>query len=167
MYGAFGRFIAIVLLVALIILLPLGFLVMKTEKAENVYVREIAERFYEEMMADKELAVEEWEKFLQDIEHYGEFYEVEVSVGKPAVWYVSYSAAEDAADKLDELYTVTYGQEFLECLYRDKVYYLQEGDAVTVAVRKKRETGLIGWLNWLFGSFGKSDTWNFGGVVGK
>ncbi len=87
MSGAFGRFIAMILLVVLILLIPIGFVVIKTEKAEAVYAREIAERFYEEMMQDGEVTVEEWEKFLWDLERNGVLYEVEVSIGKPGEWY--------------------------------------------------------------------------------
>lgn len=87
MSGVFGRFIAILLLVVLIILIPLGFLVLKTEKAEDVYAREIVERFYEEIMEDGEVTVEEWEKMLRDLERNGVLYEIEVSIGKPGEWY--------------------------------------------------------------------------------
>jgi len=87
MRGVFGRFIAIILLVVLVMLIPIGFLVIKTEKAKEVYARETVERFYEEMMQDGEVTVEEWEKFLWDLERNGVLYEVEVSIGKPGEWY--------------------------------------------------------------------------------
>lgn len=73
----------------------------------------------------------------------------------------------DADDKLEDYYTLSYGQDFLEQLYRDKVYYLKKGDSVTITVTKKKETGLTGWLKWLFGSFGKDDRMSFGGIVGN
>lgn len=73
----------------------------------------------------------------------------------------------DMEDKVEDYYTMSYGQDFLEQLYRDGVYYLNEGDVVTITVGKKKETGLPGWLNWLFGEFGEKDKLSFGGLVGK
>lgn len=87
MRDAFGRFIANILLVVLVMLIPIGFLVIKTEKAKEVYARETVERFYEEIMENGEVTVEEWEKMLRDLERNGVLYDIEVSVGKPGEWY--------------------------------------------------------------------------------
>lgn len=87
MRGAFGRFVAVVLLIVLILLIPLGFILIKTKRAEEAYAREVTEQFLQEVLQDGEITVEEYEKLRMDLERNGILYEIDISVGKPNKGY--------------------------------------------------------------------------------
>lgn len=87
MKGVFGRFIALILLVALIIFISLGFVLIKKEKAEEAYAREVVEQFLQEVLRDGEITVEEYEKLRLDLERNGILYDIDISVGKPNKGY--------------------------------------------------------------------------------
>lgn len=80
--GVFGRFIAVVLLLVLLIMLSLGVVIVKLEKARNTYSREVVESFFEDIMRDGDVTVEEWESMIAELDRAGVLYDIEVSVGR-------------------------------------------------------------------------------------
>ena len=82
MGDVFGRFIAVILLVAAFMFVCIGFVSMKTEKAKDTYAREVAEAFYEEIAADGQITVEEWELFQAELARNEFLYETDICIGR-------------------------------------------------------------------------------------
>lgn len=78
----FGRFIAVILLVAVFMFVTIGFINVKTEEAKETYAREVVEEFYEEITADGQITAEEWELFQAELARTGYLYETEICIGR-------------------------------------------------------------------------------------
>lgn len=78
----FGRFIAVILLVAVFMFVAIGFINVKTEEAKETYVREVVEEFYEKIAEDGQITVEEWELFQAELARSGYLYETDVCIGR-------------------------------------------------------------------------------------
>ena len=79
---AFGRFIAVILMVAGLLLVSIGFVRLKAENAKGIYAREMLLEFYEELAKDGQLTVEEWELFQAELARSGYLYETDICIGR-------------------------------------------------------------------------------------
>ena len=73
----------------------------------------------------------------------------------------------DADDKTEKFYTTSYTDEIVGQIYREGVYYLKDGDAVTVTVTRQEKSGIARLFAWLFSRFGDSVSIKVGGIVGE
>ena len=73
----------------------------------------------------------------------------------------------DEDDKTEKFYTTSYTDEIVEQLYRDGVYYLKDGDAVTITVTKQEKSGIARLFDWIFNRFSDSLSIKVGGIVGE
>jgi len=71
----------------------------------------------------------------------------------------------DAVDKAEKFYTMSYTEEILEQLYRDGVYYLNEGDAVSISITRQETNGIAMVFDWMFRRFRDAFTIKAGGIV--
>ena len=78
----FGRFIAVILMVAGLVLVSIGFVSIKTENAKGIYAREVLESFYAQMAEDGQITVEEWELFQAELLRSGYLYETDICIGR-------------------------------------------------------------------------------------
>ena len=140
----FGRSIAIVLLVVLIFIIPIGCIQKKTEKQVTIYVREVAEAFLADIIKEGRITVTTWEDMLRSTECSGRMHSVEVTIGKRKDWY-----EED--NKAENLYSVVYGTEYEKKLYEDGVYHLGKGDLVSITIERKMESDVPEWIYRLLG----------------
>ena len=82
MGDVFGRFIAVILLVAVFMFVCIGFVSVKTEQAKETYAREIVEEFYEKIAADWQITAEEWELFQTELARTGYLYVTDICIGR-------------------------------------------------------------------------------------
>ena len=78
----FGRFIAVILLVAIFAFVCIGFINVKTEEAKETYTREVVEEFYEKISKDGQITVEEWELFQAELARSGYLCETDICIGR-------------------------------------------------------------------------------------
>ena len=79
---AFGRFVAVILMVVGLMTVSIGFVQIRTEKAKGIYTREILEHFYAKIAADGQITVEEWEMFQAELARNGYLYETDICIGR-------------------------------------------------------------------------------------
>lgn len=73
----------------------------------------------------------------------------------------------DEDDKTEKFYTTIYTDEIIGQLYRDGVYYLKDGDAVTITVKRQEKSGIVKLFDWIFNRFGDALNIKAGGMVGE
>lgn len=73
----------------------------------------------------------------------------------------------DEDDKTEKFYTTSYTDEIMGQLYRDGVYYLKDGDAVTITVKRQEKSGIVKLFDWIFNRFGDALNIKAGGIVGE
>ena len=155
MGDAFGRFIAVILMVAGLVLVSIGFMCIKTENAKGIYAREVLESFYADMAEDNQITVEGWELFQTKLARNGCLYKTDICIGR---------YEETVAEKF---YTTSYTDEIIEQMYRDGVYYLKDGDAITITVKQQEKSGIARLLDRIFNRFGDGFSIKAGGIVGE
>ena len=82
MGDAFGRFIAVILFVAVLVLTGMGCMYLKTVNAKEIYAREVLEEFCAELVADGQVTVEKWEQFQAELARNGYLYEIDLCIGR-------------------------------------------------------------------------------------
>ncbi len=134
---AFGRLIAVITAVLLLLMLPVLMLWSKDQDRKLDYVKETTEAFTEEIRKTGAITLEEYEAFTYKVGLTGRLYNIEIM----AAVQMQGSEEDEATKAVDSFLSAAYTEEILETLYTTGVYRMSRSAYITVRVKEKENDG--------------------------
>jgi len=137
----FGRYVAIVSVIALLFLIPIVNYKEKIQRIRELHIENLRMRYIEHVMKCRVICLAEWEDFCTQVNRYGGGYDIELSVG-----VLKHIPAEDSLVN-GSMYVIHYEKEIKEVLYQTGNYVLEHGAQVMIKLDKTKAGAGILWMS--------------------
>ncbi len=133
MVESFGRYIAVIMAITLLCVIPMQQGNIKLRRITKAYVTELVREFVETSAHQGEITLQEWERLHKKLQEGKCRFFLDISVGKRKD-----SGYREASWKNISYYQMTYHEEIKERLLKEGNYTLQTGDILMLEIREAK-----------------------------
>lgn len=124
---SFGRYIAVLIAITLLFVIPIQQGNNKLQRVRKMYVTELLREFVEESAHQSEITLQEWKLLCERLPKGQCQFFLRISVGE----------RKDIGDH-ESYYRMTYDEEIKETLFEEGCYPLRTGDILMLQVREAK-----------------------------